>query len=164
MQVITSEIATKIKSSCPRIAERVVAYVLENFAEEIRLEDLAGEAGLSRFNFCRKFHRECGVSPMRWLWNFRTILAAEFIALDPRWSLTDIAFSCGFTSSAHFSRSFRAMYQQSPSAYKKAAQLTTPKLPVGVERIERVERAGFDSLFSDNAGVVLKAATKAMAI
>lgn len=157
MDLITSEIATKIKTSYPRIAERVVAYVLENFAEEICLEDLAAEAGLSRFNFCRKFHRECGVSPMKWLWNFRTILAAEFIALDPRWSLTDIAFSCGFTSSAHFSRSFRGMFQQSPSAFKKAALAGVSTASVNQDR-------GFDSLFNNNANVVLKAATKAMAI
>src|SRR4051812_31305636 len=89
----------------PRIATKVIPFILENFAEEVNLEDLAREAGMSRFNFCRRFHKECGVSPMRWLWNFRTILAHEFIALDPKWSLTDVAFSCGFTSSAHFSRS-----------------------------------------------------------
>src|SRR4051812_6958890 len=102
MHVLSPSMTSEIKLSCPKIAEKVVAYVLANFAEDIDLDDLAEEAGLSRFNFCRKFQRECGISPMRWLWNFRTILAAEFITLDPKWSLTDVAFSCGFSSSAHF--------------------------------------------------------------
>jgi AraC-like DNA-binding protein len=159
MQVASSAVAVEIKSSCPKVAERVVAYVLENFAEDIDLDALAGEAGLSRFNFCRKFQRDCGISPMRWLWSFRTILAAEFINLDPKWSLTDVAFSCGFTSSAHFSRSFRAMFKQSPSAYRKAA------LAAGLGGSSGTaprERAGIDSLYGANVRVVLKAATRAM--
>jgi AraC-like DNA-binding protein len=152
MQSLSTETLAKIKDSCPRVAEKVVAYVLENFAEEIELDDLASEAGLSRFNFCRKFQRECGVSPMRWLWNFRTLLAAEFMTLDPRWSLTDVAFSCGFTSSAHFSRSFKAMFKVSPSAFRKARAAEAGK----------GERVAYESLFNDNTHVVLRAATQAM--
>lgn len=134
----------------PGLAAKIIPYVLENFAEEICLEDLAQEAGMSRFNFCRRFHKECGLPPMRWLWNFRTLLAAEFISLDPRWSLTDVAFSCGFTSSAHFSRSFRAMFAKSPSQYKKDVVL--PEVATTA-----------DHLFGDNAELVLRAAKAAIA-
>ncbi len=137
----------------PKIAEKVVAYVLEAFAEEITLEDLAREAGMSRFNFCRRFHKECGVPPMRWLWNFRTILAAEFITLDATWSLTDIAFSCGFTSSAHFSRSFKTMFSKSPSQHKKEVLQATAAVS---------QSANFDGLFSNNRHAVLKAVSAAM--
>lgn len=151
----TAEVQAPIVFEGPRIAEKVIHFVLENFAEEIALEDLAREAGMSRFNFCRRFHKECGLPPMRWLWNFRTILAAEFITLDPKWSLTDIAFSCGFTSSAHFSRSFKAMFQKSPSQFKKeiiAAQAS------GQARVS----TNYDNVFSNNTSVVLKAAAAAM--
>jgi AraC-like DNA-binding protein len=141
----------------PKIAEKVIAFVLEAFAEEITLEDLAREAGMSRFNFCRRFHKECGLPPMRWLWNFRTQLAAEFIQLDPRWSLTDIAFSCGFTSSAHFSRSFKAAFGKSPSQYKKDA--------LAAERAQTTKpAASFDGVFSDNKALVIKACTRAMVL
>jgi len=140
----------------PKIAEKVVAFVLGNFAEEICLDDLAREAGMTRFNFCRRFQRECGVSPMRWLWNFRTLLAAEFINLDPRWSLTDIAFSCGFTSSAHFSRSFKAMFKKSPSAYKKEAL-------AGAAAEAGPTKSGYEAVFATNTDAVLRAASTALA-
>lgn len=146
----TTELATNVFQG-PRIATKVIPYILENFAEEITLEDLAREAGMSRFNFCRRFHKECGVPPMRWLWNFRVLLAAEFINLDPRWSLTDVAFSCGFTSSAHFSRSFRAMFEKSPSQYRKEILAQTP-----------VIETTYDSLFGDNTELVLRAARAAI--
>jgi AraC-like DNA-binding protein len=138
----------------PGTWSKVIPYVLENFAEEISLDDLAQVAGMSRFNFCRKFHRECGLTPMRWLWQFRTLLAAEFITLDPRWSLTDVAFSCGFTSSAHFSRSFRATFQKSPSTFRKdALAASTALAPVP-----------FDALFNDNTALVLRAARAAISV
>jgi AraC-like DNA-binding protein len=59
---------------------------------------------------------------MRWLWNFRTMLAKELIVMDPTWSLTDVAFTCGFTSSAHFSRTYKQMFGESPSELRRRAQ------------------------------------------
>ena len=149
--------------SYSRIVESVVSFVLNNFADEINLDDLAREAGMTRFNFCRRFHKECGVPPMRWLWNFRTILAAEFINLDPRWSLTDVAFSCGFSSSAHFSRSFKAMFQKSPSQYRKGLlELRGSGLP-RVSLTGKAGEAAFDLLFTNNETVVRRAADTALA-
>lgn len=130
----------------------VMSFVLERFADEISLDDLAAAAGLSRYNFCRRFHRECGVTPMRWLWTFRTLLAAEFIRLDPTWSLTDVAFSCGFTSSAHFSRSFKGVVGQSPSLFRKIALSGAQARP----------GAGYDFFFTGNRAAVLKAAEMAL--
>jgi transcriptional regulator GlxA family with amidase domain len=102
--------------------ELVLEYVAQNFAEEITLEDMASAAGLSRFSLCRWFQRRFGVSPVRWLWMFRALLAHELISMEPRWSLTDIAFATGFTSSAHFSRFFRQVFGMTPSALKAEAE------------------------------------------
>lgn len=152
-------------SGYSKIVESVVTYVLSNFAEEINLDDLAREAGMSRFNFCRRFHKECGVPPMRWLWNFRTILAAEFINLDPRWSLTDVAFSCGFSSSAHFSRSFKAMFGKSPSLYRKEVEAMQENFKKGDAQgqLSPVPAdAAFDLLFTNNQNIVRRAANSAL--
>lgn len=150
--------------SYSRIVESVVSFVLNNFADEINLDDLAREAGMTRFNFCRRFHKECGVPPMRWLWNFRTILAAEFINLDPRWSLTDVAFSCGFSSSAHFSRSFKTMFEKSPSKYRKdLLELRGAGLPRVSAENNKAGEAAFDLLFTNNETVVRRAVDTALA-
>ncbi len=150
--------------SYSRIVESVVSFVLNNFADEINLDDLAREAGMTRFNFCRRFHKECGVPPMRWLWNFRTILAAEFINLDPRWSLTDVAFSCGFSSSAHFSRSFKTMFEKSPSKYRKdLLELRGAGLPRVSAENNKAGEAAFDLLFTNNETIVRRAVDTALA-
>jgi transcriptional regulator GlxA family with amidase domain len=118
----TPEKGSPMLGDCPAIAEKVIGFVLENFAERISLEDLAKQVGLTRYNFCRRFQKECGITPMRWLWSFRTMLAKELIVLDPTWSLTDVAFACGFTSSAHFSRTYKQMFGERPSEFRRRAQ------------------------------------------
>lgn len=162
MKTENHDSTTPSASNYSRIVERVVTYVLSNFAEEINLDDLAREAGMSRFNFCRRFHKECGVPPMRWLWNFRTILAAEFISLDPRWSLTNVAFSCGFSSSAHFSRSFKSMFAKSPSRYRREMQDLH-----GADSEKQLNlppnQDAFDLMYTNNENVVRRAADAALA-
>jgi AraC-like DNA-binding protein len=103
------------------IEARVTDIVLSRFSEALTLEDLASAVGMSRWHFCRRFQSIVGVSPIRWLWALRTQLAATFIELEPRWTLTDVAFACGFGSSAHFSRAFKAAHGVSPSAYRQRA-------------------------------------------
>lgn len=144
----TRQQATAFLSEAPDIARRVIGYVLDNFAEEVRLEDLADAAGMTRFNFCRRFHKDCGMPPIRWLWAFRVILAHEFIMLDPRWSLTDVAFACGFTSSAHFSRSFKAEFKVSPSKFRREQMLKSGRRD---EARSREQAASLESLYSSES-------------
>jgi transcriptional regulator GlxA family with amidase domain len=101
------------------------------FAEALALGDLADAAGLPVNTLTRAFHKTYGMSPMRWLWSFRTMLAAEIIREAPEWSLTDVATWCGFNSSAHFSRRFTATVGETPSRfrarYAKAQRSATPE-------------------------------------
>ena len=92
-----------------------IACVVERYQDRLTLKDLAASADLPTNTLTRMFNRRYGMSPMRWVWRFRTILAAESIARAPEWSLLDVATHCGFTSAAHFSRRFRELFQESPS-------------------------------------------------
>jgi len=140
-----------------RLLETIVSYVMENFAEEISLEDMSSTVGISRFSLCRAFQRQFKVTPMRWLWTFRAILAFEFIALEPRWSLTDIAFSCGFTSSAHFSRLFKSVFKCSPSQHRSQA-LQALRQSEGIPTLPRT----FDAAFNADTGTTRRVAQSAM--
>lgn len=131
----------------PSILDVTIEYIVANFSEELSLEDLASNYGSSKFAFCRQFQAAAGISPMRWLWAFRTILSAEFIKLAPHCSLTDIAFTCGFTSSAHFSRQFKQAFQTSPSKFKRS--LPNQKSTVTL-----------DSFFTENQDLTFEIARK----
>ncbi len=128
-----------------QMAEGVVRLLLTSFAEPLTVADMAAACGMSRFKFCRDFSAAFGASPMRWLWVFRGLLAAEFMLLEAEWPLTDIAFACGFNSSAHFSRTFKSIFRESPSAYRERSVLSE-------------QTPGVSSVFGDNAAAVRSAA------
>lgn len=114
-------IATNTAGKRKEMIDKIVPYLTENFAENLSLLDLSNAIGISRFSLCRAYQRRYGVTPMAWLWTLRTLLAHEFIWREPRWMLTDVAFSCGFTSSAHFSRLYRKIFGFSPMYHRKRA-------------------------------------------
>lgn len=119
---ITDVIKMKHENEIPVGIHRVLVHMIENFSEGMNLDELSEVAQVSKFNLCRSFRRRYGVPPMRWLWVFRVLLAAEFIKIAPEWSLTDIAFTCGFSSSAHFSRNFSAVMKRPPSSFRRRLQ------------------------------------------
>lgn len=115
-------ISTNKRKIAVTAVDKAIAYMIQNFGEDLTLEDLSIAAGITKFNLCRSFQKRHGITPMKWLWTFRTLLSGEFIRMAPSWSLTDIAFTCGFTSSAHYSRSFSALFSTSPSEFRRLAK------------------------------------------
>ena len=97
----------------------IIPLLSQNIAEEIDLDTLASSVGMSRFCFCRTFHKLFGISPVRWLWRLRAHVACQVMSAFPERSLTDVAFACGFTSSAHFSRHFRRVMGTTPSKFRE---------------------------------------------
>jgi YesN/AraC family two-component response regulator len=96
---------------------RALAYMREHFAEALSLTDVAREARLSRFHFCRVFHQETGVLFHEHLHELRVGQAKALLA-DPRVSVTEVAYTVGFNDLSHFDRTFRRMVGQSPSGYR----------------------------------------------
>ena len=97
--------------------------LLANIGEEITLDDLAKFSGLSKFGLIRAFRKKFNMPPMRWLWRIRAILARELLVMSKNWSLTDIAFMCGFTSSSHFSRFMKTEFNVSPKILKSHSKV-----------------------------------------
>jgi transcriptional regulator GlxA family with amidase domain len=94
-------------------------FVLENFDRDFQLAEMSEAGGLSQWALTRMFQKSFGVSPMRWVWRFRTNLGRECIQLVPDWQLTDISVLCGFSSLAHFSRMFKREFGVAPSDFRQ---------------------------------------------
>lgn len=76
-------------------------------------DKLARVCNLSRSQLYRLFRDE-GTTPQAWVWNLRLQAARACLINDRGRTITDIAFSVGFNSAAHFSRAFRQMFDCSP--------------------------------------------------
>jgi AraC family transcriptional regulator len=100
-------------ASSPGIAA-AVELVHARYAEPLGVDDLAREAGMSRFHFSRHFRREVGVSPYRFLLRVRVERAAELLR-GGRHDVTQAALEVGFADLGRFARAFRAHFGCTPS-------------------------------------------------
>lgn len=100
---------------------RAIDHVHQHLAGDLRLEELARVACFSPFHFHRVFRALVGETPHAFVLRVRLERALFLLAHEPGRTLTDLAFSCGFSSSSDFSRAFRKRYGVPPSAYDVAA-------------------------------------------
>ncbi len=97
---------------------RAISYIHKNYREDLKLSDVAAQAGLSPTYFSAVFHKYIGTSFCHYLTDYR-IQAAEKYLRSSDLSLKVIASVCGFTSYSHFVTVFKKYYGVSPSERKR---------------------------------------------
>jgi two-component system response regulator YesN len=102
---------------------RALMFVSEHFTEAITLASVASEAELSRFHFCRLFHREVGIPFQEYLYALR-VRRAKILLADRCLRVSEVAYAVGFNDLSHFDRTFRKMVGRSPSEYRAFLQCT----------------------------------------
>ena len=101
------------------ILQPAMKYISENYYDSNITNDfLAGLCKMSTVYFRKTFASMYGVSPMKYLHNFR-IKKAEAILLSDYESIEQVAFSIGYNSIYHFSKMFKNYTGQSPTEYAK---------------------------------------------
>ncbi len=90
----------------------------ERFTEELDLEDIAKEAGMS-YSWFRKKFRECmGISPARYLMALRIQEACRLLA-ESSMSIKEVAWNLNFGDSSYFSAMFLREVGMSPKDYRR---------------------------------------------
>ena len=104
---------------------RVIDYIVADPAREFTLDELAGAAPFSRFHFHRIFAALVGETLQAFIRRLRMDRAANMLAFAPDVSVTDVAMSCGFSSSQNFARAFRERFGMTPSEYRRRRHYRT---------------------------------------
>lgn len=102
---------------------RALTFARQHFTEPIALSEIAREASLSKFHFCRLFHREMGVSFREYLQGLRVRRARALLA-EQGLSVTEVAYAAGFNDLSHFDKVFRRIVGVPPSEYRKTTLLS----------------------------------------
>lgn len=97
---------------------RAIEYLQTHAGENVSVAKLAEVAAMSQSHFNRVFRLETGVSPHAYLVRVR-LERGKMLLRSGEHSITEIAFLCGFTSSSHFSNSFRGHYNLTPTEYAR---------------------------------------------
>ena len=89
-----------------------------SYSQPLDIPSLARIAHVSEAHFIRTFRATFGETPHRYLQR-RRVERAMFLLRETERSVTDICFHVGFTSLGTFSRTFRDIVGEPPSAYRR---------------------------------------------
>ncbi|MEO1491660.1 MAG: AraC family transcriptional regulator [Pseudomonadota bacterium] len=99
---------------------RSLRLMQEAYAEEIQMNELAREVGLSRPHFFKLFKMQMGITPNLYLNTLRAEHAIEDL-MTTRKSVTDIGLDLGFAGQASFTRFFTSNVGIPPTDYRRVA-------------------------------------------
>ncbi|HEV7378237.1 MAG TPA: AraC family transcriptional regulator [Dyadobacter sp.] len=97
--------------------QKVHSYVLQHFAQEIRLGDVASLAGMSEAAFCRYFKARSNKTFIDFVNEIRIGHACKLL-LEDQWTIAQIAYDSGFDSLSNFNRNFKRYIGHTPREYK----------------------------------------------
>jgi AraC-like DNA-binding protein len=102
----------------PRQVRRAEAYIEQNWDQPVSIEDLAAIVGASARSIFRTFKQSRGYTPQEFARKIRLKHAREML-LQSELSLTEIAVTCGFADSSHFSREYKRAFGDRPSELRR---------------------------------------------
>jgi AraC-like DNA-binding protein len=101
------------------VLERVKERMQEHYACDLRLEDLAGEAGLTTFQLIGLFKRATGLTPHTYLTQVRLNIACRHLRRAR--PIAQVAADSGFYDQSALTRHFKRCYGITPLQFARAA-------------------------------------------
>ena len=109
-----------LQSNDEVLMERIMKVINKNLNNPmLSVEMLTQEVGMSRTHLHRRIKGMTGLTPSDFIRNIRLIQAAELLKKKDI-TVTQVAYTVGFSSQTHFSSAFKKMYGISPTEYKEA--------------------------------------------
>jgi AraC family transcriptional activator FtrA len=101
---------------------RLLEWTQSHLDEELSVERLAKQAGMSKRTLSRRFADEAGTSPIEWLIGLRLACAKQMLEKTTR-SVDEVAAATGFGSAPTLRHHFRQRLDTSPGSYRSHFRL-----------------------------------------
>lgn len=101
--------------------QAMMSFIQSHYAEEISLADIANAALISERECFRCFKSTLGVTPTRYLQNYRVRMAARML-LESGDTVQEISEKNGFRDSSYFGRVFQKTMHITPTAFRRRHQ------------------------------------------
>jgi AraC-like DNA-binding protein len=99
--------------------KRAVEFIHQHYQEKLCLDAIAGQACLSKYHFCRLFHRIIGMPYQEYVTAVRIEKAKELLKETPFHSITQIGYEIGIGGLRNFETRFKQLTGQTPYQYRK---------------------------------------------
>ena len=96
---------------------QAIGYIHSHYAGPITIDELAAFVKVSKYYFCREFHKETGYTVVKFINNLRC-REAEKLLRGSEYTVGEIARMCGFENLSYFTRTFKSVVGCTPSALR----------------------------------------------
>ena len=110
---------------------QAICLMEESIGSPYPIKDLAGRLGITVRQLNRLFVEQSGQTPAA-MWREIRLTHARWLLVNSSRSVTRIAYECGFSDCAHFTRWFRRTYSEAPFEFRRQrrkAVLTHQQIP-----------------------------------
>ena len=104
--------------SIPEKLQQIHAFIIENYAQKINLEELASQFFISKFHLSREYKKIYGTTIGNEL-TYQRISHAKSMLRFSDDSIDTIAINCGFQDSGYFIKVFKKAENMTPLEYRK---------------------------------------------
>lgn len=98
------------------IIEKAIAYIDNNYNRNLTLEEIAQHVSFSPVYFHNKFKSATGKTPHEYITQKR-IAKATNLLITSNLTISEIAYSCGFSSQSYFNYAFKKQLDVTPKTY-----------------------------------------------
>lgn len=116
--LLSDKLSIYLPNSQHTVIQEVIAYILNNLADPLILNDTAQYFNLGSKTFSRLFAKEVGLTFHQYVKNARIMKGIELI-IEDQLSINEIAYEVGYSSIASFSNSFYSLTHKRPTDFKK---------------------------------------------
>src|SRR5215469_6959905 len=111
------------RPAVPSALDRAREYLHDRISEEVSLDDLGTETGLTKFYLLRAFRSRFGLPPHAHQVQQRVLQAKRLLK---SFSPSYVALECGFSDKSHFTSVFRAHTGTTPGRFPEQFRLVRP--------------------------------------
>ncbi|OMF22361.1 AraC family transcriptional regulator [Paenibacillus sp. FSL H8-0548] len=108
------------KADGDHLLQQVIHYLSTQYAHPVSIEQMAESLGYNRAYLSRLFKQRTGVSPINFLLTLRIDKARQMLRERSELTIEQISASVGLQDALYFSKQFRRLHGQSPTAYREA--------------------------------------------
>ena len=112
----------------------VLSYIRKHLKEDLSIDRICSETGMSRGGLFSAFRRELGVSPNEFITESRLDKAAALLIQNSEMSVHEAAIEVGISGAGYFSKLFKRRFGTTPGEYRNGGGIRTDnsekKLPV----------------------------------
>lgn len=112
--------------------KRALGYIKSHYDEPLSIDRIAHSVNISKYHFCREFHRETGFTVIRYINNLRCREAQKLLH-EGKYAVGEVARMCGYENMSYFTRTYKTIIGKTPTESRAGA---------GTDSVENSDKMG----------------------